>query len=93
MFSHVLSYLNTTYGEKQYAHHLLCFYQDIPFRIHSSGTNQVDDSAIIYSDQFNRLQLGVIVGIILLKITGEVVSNIDKVNINGCDSFELDGIE
>jgi hypothetical protein len=83
LFSHVLSYLNTIYGKRQYTDHLLCFYQDIPFRIHSSDTNQVDDLAIIYSDQFNTLHLGVIVGIVRLKITGEVVSNIDKVNIHG----------
>jgi hypothetical protein len=30
IFSHVLSYLNTIYGKRQYTHHLLCFYQDIP---------------------------------------------------------------
>jgi hypothetical protein len=64
----------------------------IPFRIYSSDTNQVDDLAIIYSDQFNASQLGIIVGIVQLKITGEVVSNIDKVNIHGCDSFKLDEI-
>jgi hypothetical protein len=93
IFSHILSYINTTYGERQYTHHLLCFYQNISFTIHSSGANQVDNSAIIYSDQFDTLQLGVIVDIVRLTITGEVVSNIDKVNIHGCDTFKLDGIE
>ncbi len=93
IFSHVLSYLDATYGEGQYTHHSLCFHQEIPFRVHRSGTNQVDDSALIYSDQSNILHLGVIVGIIQLKTTGQVLFMIDKANIHGCDSFTLDGVQ
>ncbi|CAF1376494.1 unnamed protein product [Rotaria sordida] len=66
---------------------------EIPFRIHRSGTNQVDDSAVIYSDQSNTLHLGIIVGIVKLKTTDEIIFIIDKANINGCDSFKLDNIE
>ncbi|CAF1050950.1 unnamed protein product [Rotaria sordida] len=43
---------------------------EIPFRIHRSGTNQVDDSAVIYSDQSNTLHLGIIVGITGVTFTG-----------------------
>jgi hypothetical protein len=93
VFSHVLLYLNATYGVGQYTHHSLCFHQEVPFRIHRSTINQVDDSALIYSDQSNILHLGVIVGIVRLRTTDQVVFIIDKANIYGCDSFLLDGVE
>jgi hypothetical protein len=53
----------------------------------------VDDSVVIYSDQFNTLHLGIIVGIVNLKTIDEIIFIIDEANICGCDSFKLDGIE
>ncbi|CAF2896565.1 unnamed protein product [Rotaria sp. Silwood2] len=92
-FLHVTTYLENTYGKNQYTHHTLCFYKEVPFKVHHSSNNQVDDSALIYSDESNNLHLGLIVGIIQLKATSEIKFIIDTVQVTGYDSFSLNGTE
>jgi hypothetical protein len=53
----------------------------------------MDDSVVIYSDQSNTFHLGIIVGIVKLKTTDEIIFITAKANVNGGDSFKLDGIE
>ncbi len=92
-FLHVTTYLENMYGKNQYTHHTLCFYQEVPFKVHHSTNNQVDDSALVYSDESNRAHLGIIVGIIRLKTTNEIIFIIDEAPFIGYDSFSLNGTE
>jgi hypothetical protein len=77
------------YGNNQYTHHVLCFYREVPFRVHQSIDNQVDDSALIYSDELNNFHIGIIVGIIQLTTTGEIKFIMDEAEVLGCDSFSI----
>ncbi len=92
-FPHIITYLEIMYGKNQYTHHVLCFYREVPFRVHHSVDNQVDDSALIYSDESNNFHIGMIVGIIQLKTTGEIKFIIDEAEVLGCDSFSMNGVE
>jgi hypothetical protein len=93
MFSHVTAYLDTTYAREQYTYHPFCFYRQVPFRVHNSTKNQVDDSALIYSDKLNNLHVGFIVAIIQLKATKEIKFIIDDAEIIGFDSFSHNGTQ
>ncbi len=92
-FFYVTKFLDNKYGKNQYTHHTICFYQEVPFKVHRYIDNQVDDLAVIYSDESGNLHLGIIVGIIQLKRTNEIKFIIDEAEIYGYDSFSLNGAE
>ena len=89
--SHVSTYLELTYGKDQYTYYSMCFFKDVPFKARSTSNSQVDDSAVIYSDEFDNFHLGMIAGIIRLKATGDILFVIDEASFNGHDSFLLNG--
>ena len=90
-FLHVATYLENMYGKDQLVHHSLCFYQGVPFKIHQSTNKQVDNSAVLYSDKWNNLRIGIIVGIIRLKVSNDLIFVIDQAQVLGNDSFSILG--
>ena len=93
LFPHALSYLKATYGEGEYVHHSLYFHHGIPFTVHRSCASQIDDSAVMYTDDSNTLYIGIIVGIIRLKRNSQVLFLVEKSKIHGYDAFSLDNIQ
>ena len=89
-FLHVASFLDNTYGKDRYTYHNLCFYQEVPFKVHHGTSNQVDDSALIYVDRLDNHHIGFIMGIIRLKETKEIKFIMNEADIFGCDSLSLD---
>ena len=53
----------------------------------------MEDSAVIYSDEFNNFHLGIITGIIRSEATGDILFIVDEANFGGHDSFILNGNE
>ncbi|CAF1459034.1 unnamed protein product [Rotaria sp. Silwood1] len=92
-FLHVATYLETTYGKKQFTHYSLCFVKGVTFKVHCPTNKQVDDSALVYVDESDNIHLGVIAGIVKLKDTGNILFIVDEAKIIGYDSFLLNGTE
>lgn len=83
-------YLESTYGKGQYFHYSSCVVQSVLFKVHSPKNKQVDDCAVLYVNECQNLRLGIIIGIIKLKLTGEILFIVDEAIVSGYDSFDLD---
>ncbi|CAF2862287.1 unnamed protein product [Rotaria sp. Silwood2] len=90
---HLAMYLDNTYGKGQFIHYSSCVVQGVPFKVHCPTNKQVDDCAVVYVDESKDLRLGIIVGIVKLKHTGEILFMVDEAKISGYDSFFLNGKE
>lgn len=90
-YPHVVTYLENTYGKEQFTYYSLCSVKGVQFKVHLVKSTQVDDSAVVYTDGFDDLHIGMIVGIIKLKHNDEILFIIDEAKINGYDFFLLNG--
>ncbi|CAF1535925.1 unnamed protein product [Adineta ricciae] len=81
--SHVTEYLGKLYAKDHYTHYSTRFYRNVAFTIHRSNNKQVDNSAVMYFDHSNNLQLGIIIAIIQLTSTKDIVIVIDRFSALG----------
>ncbi|CAF1663715.1 unnamed protein product [Adineta ricciae] len=91
--SHVTEYLGKLCAKDHYTHYSTCFYRNVAFTIHRSNNKQVDNSAVMYSDHSNNLQLGIIIAIIQLTSTKDIVIIIDQADVVGFDRFSQNQTE